>query len=75
MAAESTAGLVMSDHEHETQVEPARSKVKLTRNAKGQAQWEISAVEGTTQHELDRLRVLAVQQWRHLERDLAGQAA
>lgn len=55
-------------------VEP-RSKVKLTRNAKGDPQWEVSVVEGADETEIQRLRMIAVDAWRALERDLAGSAA
>lgn len=41
---------------------PQVSKVKLVRNAKGDPQWEISVVEGASAQELDRLRLLAVDQ-------------
>lgn len=49
---------------------PARSKIKLVRNAKGEAQWEISVVEGTSEEDLNQLRQLAVAQWQALETEL-----
>ena len=53
----------------------ARSMVKVTRNAKGDPQWEVSVVEGADETEIQRLRMIAVDAWRALERDLAGSAA
>lgn len=52
--------------------EPAesRSKIKVTRNAKGDAQWEISVVDGVDATEIVRLRTLAVQQHQALVADL-----
>lgn len=58
----------MSEHGHEP-VEQ-RSKIKLTRNAKGEPQWEISVITGTTTQELDEARKLAVAQWTALETEL-----
>ena len=49
----------------------ARSKVKVTRNAKGDPQWEVSIVEGADENEIQRLRTIAVDTWRALARDLA----
>jgi hypothetical protein len=49
-----------------------RPKVKLIRNAKGDPQWEISAVEGTDDTVLDALRASAVRQYLALERELLG---
>ena len=57
---------------HEPQLEPLQlSKVKLTRNAKQEAQWEISVVEGCDPVELDRLRDIAIAQYRALEAALS----
>lgn len=49
-----------------------KPKVKLIRNAKGDPQWEISAVEGATNEVLDGLRAQAIRQWRELEIELLG---
>jgi hypothetical protein len=40
----------------------AQSKVKLVRNAKGHAQWEITVVEGFDPVELERIRDAAIAQ-------------
>lgn len=47
------------------------SKVKVTRNAKGEPQWEVSVREGVTEAEMTRLRTLAVTQYQALARELA----
>ena len=58
---------------HEPQLEPLQlSKVKLTRNAKGDPQWEISVVEGADMDELDRIRDIAIVQYRALEAALSA---
>ncbi len=68
--ATNTTGRACDDNE------PARSKVKLARNAKGGAQWEITVVDGSTMESLDELRRIAVAQHLALarERDLEGVA-
>lgn len=53
----------------------SRSKVKVTRNAKGDSQWEIAVVEGVTRDEMVRLRTLAVEQHEMLLRELVGVAS
>ena len=53
----------------------SRSKVKVTRNAKGDPQWEIAVVEGVTGEEMSRLRTLAVEQHQALVRELVGGTA
>lgn len=53
----------------------ARSKIKLTRNAKGDVQWELSVIEGATEAELDRLRQIAVAQYRALLDEFKVRAA
>jgi hypothetical protein len=45
------------------------SKIKVTRNAKGEPQWEISVREDVEPGELDRLRKIAVDQYRALEQE------
>jgi hypothetical protein len=62
----------MSEHEIESGQFEQRSKFKVTRNAKGDPQWEISVVSGATQAEMDELRGIAVAQYRALEQDLVG---
>lgn len=53
----------------------SRSKVKITRNAKGDPQWEISVVDGVTRDEIERIRGLAVEQHQALLTDLVGGAS
>ena len=53
----------------------SRSKIKITRNAKGDSQWEISVVDGVTREEIERIRGLAVEQHQALVRELVGSAA
>lgn len=50
----------------------SRSKIKVTRNAKGDPQWEISVVDGVTREEIERIRSLAVEQHQALVRELVG---
>lgn len=64
----------MSAVEHDAPVE-SRSKVKVARNAKGDAQWEVSVVEGTDVVAMNALRLIAVEQYRELEKALAGAAS
>jgi len=58
----------MSERDFETP--EARSRIKLTRNAKGDPQWEISVVAGTPEAELDEARRIAVEQWNKLYAEL-----
>lgn len=60
----------MSTTEHEGGQLEQRSKIKVTRNAKGEPQWEISVVIGEDPVALARLREQAVEQHRALEREL-----
>lgn len=53
-------------------LEPALPKVKLSRNAKGDPQWEITVVEGFTDEVVDALRRSAVRQYQALEQELLG---
>ena len=48
------------------------SKIKVSLNAKGDPQWEISIVQGTSAVEMAELRELAVEQHRALQRELLG---
>lgn len=49
--------------EHEPELAPfQQSKIKLTRNAKGDPQWEVTIVEGADEAELTRIRELALAQ-------------
>lgn len=50
----------------ESRVVETRSKIKLSRNAKGDAQWEITIVEDASPDEIERLRQLAIAQHRAL---------
>lgn len=61
----------MSGVEHDAASIESRSKVKVTRNAKGDAQWEISVVSGEQVEEMVRLREIAVAQYRALQEQLA----
>lgn len=54
----------------EYQVE-AKSSIKVTRNSKGEAQFEAKVVSGATDEELETLRRQAVAQYRELARELA----
>lgn len=60
----------MSEHENEPRFD--RPKIKLTRNAKGDSQWEVSVIPGFTGLEMDELRNEAVRQYKALENDLLG---
>lgn len=53
----------------------SRSKIKITRNAKGDSQWEISVVDGVSREEIERIRGLAVEQHQALVDELVGSAA
>lgn len=48
-----------------------RSSIKAVRNAKGDAQFEIKVVAGTTEPELDAMRQMAVRQYQALAQELA----
>lgn len=61
----------MSDHHVEADVQAEqRSRVKVTRNAKGDPQWELSIVEGADEDEVNRLRRIAVAQYNALLSEL-----
>lgn len=49
-----------AEHNGEQIVPESKTKVKVVRNAKGDAQWEVTVVEGFDQDELERVRVAAV---------------
>ena len=59
----------MSELLQEEPVLSAQSKLKLTRNAKGFIQFEITVVEGFDPAELDRIREAAVAQAAALARE------
>lgn len=61
----------MSTSEQHEPVEQ-RSSIKVIRNAKGEAQWEVKVVEGSTGADLDALRSIAVTQHQALVRELAA---
>lgn len=48
------------------------TKLKVSLNAKQDAQWEITVVAGTTADELHELHILAVAEHKALQRDLMG---
>lgn len=50
--------------------EPVRSSVKVTRNAKGAAQWDIRVMEGDSEDRITAAREIAVRQYKALEREL-----
>jgi hypothetical protein len=56
--------------DQETEGREQRSKIKLTRNAKGDPQWEISVLAGESDTALDEARRQAVAQWNALLGDL-----
>ena len=60
----------MSSFADEPRIEVSQPKVKLTRNAKGDAQWEIQVVPGITSADMDELRRIAIDQWNALEAEL-----
>jgi hypothetical protein len=62
----------MSASEHEP-VEQ-KSTIKVTRNAKGEAQFEAKVVHGVTDDELADLRRQAVAHYNALNRELGGAA-
>jgi len=61
----------VSATEHVIDPEP-RCKVKVVRNAKGDAQFEATVVEGFDDAELERIRIAAVAQYQALVRELGG---
>jgi hypothetical protein len=63
----------MSAVEEGQQVE-AKSSIKVTRNAKGDAQFEAKVVAGVTDTELTELRRQAVHTYQELARELGGVA-
>lgn len=56
--------------EHDLEAPQQVSKFKVTRNAKGDPQWEVTVVAGATMEQLDKLRAIAVAQHKALEQDL-----
>ena len=64
----------MSAVEHEQQTE-SRSSIALERNARGDCQIKVKLYDGVTETEVDRLRTLAVDNYRQLEREFYGAAA
>lgn len=61
----------MSAPEQEGVVEQ-KSSIKVTRNAKGDAQFEAKLVAGVTDPELTELRRQAVHTYQELSRELGG---
>jgi hypothetical protein len=61
----------MSTPEFPQQEQLAVSKFKVTRNAKGDPQWEITVTPDATSEKLDEMREQAVTQYKALARDLA----
>lgn len=60
----------MSAPEHNGEQVEQKCSIKVTRNAKGEAQWEAKVVEGFDPTELERVRLAAVELHRSLQRDL-----
>lgn len=50
----------------------AKSSIKVTRNSKGEPQFEAKVVSGATDEELTMLRRQAVHQYRELSRELSS---
>lgn len=65
----------MSTPEQEGQQAEQRSSIKISRNAKGDAQFEIKAYEDVTVDEMTRLREIAVSNYRALNAEFYGAAA
>ena len=61
----------MSEHE-EPRIELNQSKVEISRNAKGDAQWRVVVAEGATDKVLNDLRQIAVAQHLALGREVLG---
>lgn len=63
----------MSGYEQEPRIEGLnQSKVELTRNAKGDSQWNVRVSEGTTEETMNELRRIAVSQHFALGREVLG---
>jgi hypothetical protein len=50
----------------------SKGSVKIARNAKGEAQFEVKVYVGEQQSDLDAARELAIGQYNALDRDLGG---
>jgi hypothetical protein len=61
----------MSAPEH-AEAPEQKCRIKAVRNAKGDAQFEVSVVEGFDEAELERVRLAAVAQYQLLVRELGG---
>lgn len=61
----------MSANDDQIQVE-AKSSIKVTRNAKMDAQWDVKVVAGSTEEELNELRRIAVAQHVALTREIGS---
>lgn len=55
--------------QHAEGIDLSRSKVKVSRNAKGEPQWEISVVAGEEESEVNRLKDVAIAINRALEEE------
>jgi len=66
----------MSEQAHEpgASVEP-KSSIRIARTAKGDPQFEVKVYEGATAEELDRMRGLAVAEYKALNDEFYGAAA
>lgn len=62
----------MSAPEHDQPVVEQKSSIKVTLNAKREAQWEVKVVDGSTMGGLDELRRIAVAQHNALIAELLG---
>jgi len=62
----------MSANEHDGQQPEVKSSIKVTRNAKQDAQWDVRVVAGATMEELDELRRVAVAQHRALVTEIGS---
>lgn len=63
----------MSNSEFEGPVVEQRSSVKISMNAKGEAQVEVKAYEGVEGAELERIRLLAVAAYNQTAREVRFQ--
>ena len=72
---ESRGGLVSSQEHEPGQQGESKSSIKISRNAKGEAQFEIKAYEDVLVDEMTRLREIAVSNYKALNSEFYGAAA
>jgi hypothetical protein len=59
----------VSGHEHEQAPQEQRSKIKVSRNAKGDPQWEITVLVGEEASAVGRAREIALEMHRAMEQE------